>query len=819
MEKIDIAYQSFEKVLDEISSYDDSIFTEQDTRIKIIDRMLVEVLGFQLNDISTEPKSGDGFIDYKIAYHNVNRLILEAKKDGVKFNIDESYSGRSFKLNGPVFKDSTIQSGLKQAIYYSAMEGADLACLSNGKTWIVFRPNREGKKALDGIGFVFATLDSLKKEFKLFYELLSPENIRSLKYKAIFQEAEGLKLRSKSDARLVRDENHLSILERGKFSYDIDRVMSEFFSKLNGETDPDLLIKCFVETKESRAAEEKLKQLSEDLITKIRPLETEEGAILQELIERVKVTQRHEFVLLVGGKGAGKSTFIERFFKVTLSDKMKDQVLLIRVNVGESSGDINNIIDWLNQTLLDTCENILFHGAPTYEQLVSIFYFEYKRLSEGSWKGLYDNNKDQFKIDFGKHIEQRRETRPAEHIKRLIGDITKSRHKVPCIVFDNTDHFGIDFQEKVFQYARSIYEREICLIIVPITDKTSWELSKQGAIQSFENEKLYLPTPPPNKIIERRIQYLQQLMTADEQTKVKYFLAKGIKLEISNIEVFVKCLQQIFLKDPLILKWVGNLSNFDIRRCLDLSRDIIASPQISFEELFAARYASAHEELPIKSYKVKNAIVKKTYSSYPTGHHSFVQNLFFSIDNLNTSPILSIRILRLLLDKKLQRNKDDDFLAVNIITEYFSNMGVESMTTLNHLDFLLKKGLIKSYDPTILDINYSKKVELSPSGHEHYTWGFYDDDYLFLMIEVTPITDIELYNFIDQKYYDWDFRNEIILRFLNYLELEDKQFCIIPEYSSYYGQRQILQRFNWRKTALRRWISQKHSQNTRFSNW
>ncbi|HMH24703.1 MAG TPA: hypothetical protein VK563_23165 [Puia sp.] len=809
MEKIDVAYQKFEKILDEISSYSDTIFSEQDSRIKIIDRILLEVLGFNYADISTEPKSGDGYIDYLIKFNNIPKFILEAKRDGLKFAIDESYSGRYFKLNGPVFKDPTIQAGIKQAIYYSAMEGVDLACLSNGRTWIIFRANRvaENKNVFDGKGFVFASLESLKKEFKLFYELLSPDGINSLKYKAIFQDVDGLKLRSKQDAHIIRDENHLSIMDRGKFSYEIDRVMNEFFSKLNGETDPNLLIKCFVETKESYAAEQKLKRLSEELITKIRTLETQEGALLQELIERVKTTQRHEFVLLVGGKGAGKSTFVERFFKISLSKKMRDQIILIRINVGESSGDINNIIGWLDQTVLEECETILFDGAPTYDQLVSIFFYEYKRLSEGSWRVLYESNKEQFKIEFGKHIEQRRETRPMEHIKRLIGDITKSRFKIPCIVFDNADHFGIDFQEKIFQYARSIYEREICLIIVPITDRTSWELSKQGAIQSFENEKLFLPTPAPSKIIEKRIEYLQEIITSDEQTKVKYFLGKGIKLEISNIEYFVKCLQQIFLKNPLILKWVGNLSNLDIRRCLDLTRDIIASPQLSFEELFATRFTGRHEEFPIKEYKVKNAIIKKTYTSYPTGHHSFVQNLFFAIDNLNSSPILSIRILQLLLDRKNQRNKEDDFLAIGTVIEYFGNMGIESMTTLNHMDFLLKKGLINSYDPTILDINQSKKVELSPSGHEHYAWGFYDDDYLFMMIEVTPITDQDLYNYISEYYYNWNYKNNIILHFLNFLEAEDKQFCIIPDHLSYSGQKQILNRYKWRKQRLERFIS------------
>lgn len=147
-------------------------------------------------------------------------------------------------------------------------------------------------------------------------------------------------------------------------------------------------------------------------------------------------------------------------------------------------------------------------------------------MRTGNWNKLYERDKDQFKIDFGKHIEERRETRPSEYIKRMIGDITKSRLKVPCLVFDNTDHYSIEFQETVFQYARSIYEREICLVIVPITDKTSWQLSQQGAIQSFENEVLYLPMPKPKKIIEKRIEFIQKELLQPVSKKEDIFLTE-----------------------------------------------------------------------------------------------------------------------------------------------------------------------------------------------------------------------------------------------------------------------------------------------------
>lgn len=810
MEKIDAAFIQLEKICEEIKGYEHTIFSEQDTRIKIVDRIFTEVFLYPLNKIFTESRAGKGFIDYKIVYNNIPRLIVEAKKDGIDFDIDKSYSGRAFNLNGPVFKDQAVQDGLDQAIYYCAYKGVELACLTNGKTWIIFRANRlgDGKDVTSGKAFVFSTLDSIKKEFKLFYELLSQEGIDDFTFRALFQEAEGDEIRKKDFSRALKQEEHINVLVRDNYSQDFDKVMVEFFSRLSGDADPDMLAECFVESKESQIAEQDLTRISEDLINRIKTLETKESELLKELIEKVKTTNRHEFVVLIGGKGAGKSTFVERFFKYVLSQKLQESCIVVRINLSESDGNISTVVEWLNQNLLEECEKVLYEGKPSFEQIKGMFYFEYDRLREGSWRELYEKNPSQFKIDFGKHIESRRENRPTEYIKRMIGDITKSRFKVPCIVFDNTDHYSIEFQDTVFQYARAIYEKEVCLIIVPITDKTSWQLSKQGSIQSFENEALFLPTPLPKKIIEKRIEFLEKKIEIEKSTKGQYFFHKGIKLEIQSIEGFVKYLQGVFLREETVSKWIGNFANYDIRRCLELTRDLISSPHLRIED-FLKLYVSDNsqgEEEAIKPYKIKNALIKRIYHSYPVNNHKYIQNLIYLDGNVNTTPLLALRILQILVDRK-NDSREDNYILVDQIMDYFNAMGIDRNITYKHLDFLLKKGLIFSYDPTVINIENSKKVELSASGFEHYFWGINDNDYLFTMLEVTPITDQDFYSYLEQNYYQWGEKNQISLDFLNHLTAEDDLYCHIPDHVAYKGQRVINKRIDWRKTILSNWIA------------
>ena len=333
--------------------------------------------------------------------------------------------------------------------------------------------------------------------------------------------------------------------------------------EVSGDDDPNLLPLCFVVTKESQAADETLARISEDLIGRIKSLDTDNAEELQRLIERVKNTQRNEFVLIVGTKGAGKSTFIDRFFLHVLPKELRDDCIVAKINLADSEGNEKDVPNWLNQHLLKTLEDLIFeNGAPTYEQLQGIFYDEYNRWRRGSYHYLYDRDREQFKIEFGKHIEQRREERQHEYIERLLSHIVRVRRKLPCIVFDNADHFTIEFQERVFQYARSIYEKQLCLIIMPITDKTSWHLSREGALRSFESASLFLPIPSPRKILERRIEFLG-LKLADERRESGrgYFVGRGIHLSLEDLTAFTAALQSVFLRTGSVARWIGHLAN------------------------------------------------------------------------------------------------------------------------------------------------------------------------------------------------------------------------------------------------------------------
>ena len=325
---------------------------------------------------------------------------------------------------------------------------------------------------------------------------------------------------------------------------------------------------------------------------------------------------------------------------------------------------------------------------------------------------------------------------------------------------------------------------------MPITDKTSWQLSRQGALQSFETVSLFLPTPTPKTVLERRIKYLEEKVYPDDEEKGRgYFLSYGIKLDLDHLKAFANCLQHVFLETGKASDWVGALSNMDIRRSLQLTRDIMASPYIKVDELLKAFITKTAGAIP--EWDIQRAIIRRHYNFYPVGNNPYVQNIFCLRTEIGTSPLLGLRILTALRDALHKETEGKEaFMEVSQMYDYFQAMMVERRVVSLWLDAMLRTGLCFSYDPTQNTIEKVQKIELSPAGRLHLIWGCTDASYIGSMMEVTPIQHAPTYEKL--RGVPWANKNLERLEkadiFIQYLIDEDNEYTRIPKHEAYNGQ-------------------------------
>jgi len=120
-----------------------------------------------VREIHLEDQAGEGRIDYRLTVNDLSRLIVEAKREGRNLGVSEDYAGRAFKLSGSVFNTEAAREGINQAIYYCGQKGAELACVTNGHQWVIFRGNRgaDGTDTRDGKACVFGFIRASASEW------------------------------------------------------------------------------------------------------------------------------------------------------------------------------------------------------------------------------------------------------------------------------------------------------------------------------------------------------------------------------------------------------------------------------------------------------------------------------------------------------------------------------------------------------------------------------------------------------------------------------------------------------------------------------
>ena len=551
---IDEAFSTATALFSEFESHLHEIETEQDARLQIINRILTEVLGWPFRDIRTEPHSDSGYTDYLISSSGTRCFVVEAKRVGhlLVDTLNPKFS--QYKVGGAAI--SSAFPGVQQAVKYCVDHGVNYAALTNGLSWIAFQPfPANGQSYKERQAFVFPDLQSIRDNFSTFYDLFSRSGVSEKTYSLHFAKADGLSVAEFEPLAAVNRAEDLRLIPKSSLASDLEPIFREFFGSLSSETDRDMLLECFVETRESHLADANLEKIVRNIAGSIEAIESSTGDLLAHEIAGAVATGRGESVLIVGNKGAGKSTFIERFFEIVLASEIRKKCLVIRIDLLEPEGDTQSINAWLNNKIRQTIEQALFaDGHPSFEELQGLYWRDYQRWMVGQYRPLYDADKQAFKIKFGDFLNDKIEIDVHGYIIRLLEDAVNNRKLLPCLIFDNADHHSQEFQDAVFQFSQSLQKAvPFTFVVMPITDRSLWRLSKSGPFQTYAAKMFYLPVPSPKEVLERRIEFIQRKISESKDPR-EYFVGRGIRLNVENIRAFAASLEELFIREEFVAR-------------------------------------------------------------------------------------------------------------------------------------------------------------------------------------------------------------------------------------------------------------------------
>ena len=567
MHDLDKAEEIAKNLQKDIDSNLSQIVSEEDSKIQIINRVLCECLGWHPSDISAENHHENGFSDYILKNNGYPVLLIEAKRKGIiDIEVAEKNKVRYLKITGSALK--TALDGIEQAFKYASPNGFPIAVLTDGINWIIFRTFIAGANYKTKEAIVFPSFQALLNNFSLFFDLLAKPQFAKRIYNALFDEIHQKRLLLSQELLAPISDRDIKISQKSDLAFDLDRVFSSFFSRLTGDEDKDLMIECFVETRESRIADFSLEKMTSTILGNILPnVDDELSKLISSNLDTTEysATDAGETVFIVGPTGAGKTTFLDRFFHKTLPLAIRKRCVLLRVDCLNATGREDTALEWLTESLIKSIEAEIYpSGNPEWNDLLGLYHGEYKRRAQGVDAQLYANNPERFREKFGEFLDSKVETDREGYLKRLLKDAVHNRKMLPILLIDNSDEFSSEYKQKVFQFTQALRRyTNHCILIFPVTDKSAWSFSKTDIYGIYKSKRFFLPTPSPREVFRKRIDFIKNRIAVEKDNDNKnknYFLSKNIKLSIKNLDGFAKVLESIFVEHDYTSKTIGELT-------------------------------------------------------------------------------------------------------------------------------------------------------------------------------------------------------------------------------------------------------------------
>lgn len=666
---------------------------EAETRHKIIDFILHDFLSWPKNRVMVEEYIDPGFADYVLKKENGDDLLfIEAKKEGVFFELPiphtktEKYTYIGIKK---LISDQNIKKAMQQVRTYCFDTGCEYAAITNGHEWILFKTFEKGKRWEDLQAFVIRNLDFFSDSYT--------KAINTLSYIAITENASLSTLlttfKPKDRSIFYPKEKILSYshpINSNRLAATLRPLAKRFFGVIS-DNDTDFMDKCYVSQREYKSTFEGMHSLIQDSLTPyfeeygIQQLDdTGKGGKLGGRISKnIKKGRKGEVLVLFGGKGAGKSTFIKRLLHHKPPRWLKDHAVVAIVDLLKVPEEKEVIRKHIWQNLIDSLDKDLLLEGERQALLEGLFSDRYEIANKQDLSGL-EKTSEAYNLKLNELIS----TWKSDYkycAKRLV-EYWANLQKGAIVVVDNTDQYNGDMQDFCFTSAQEIANELECVTLISMREERFYDSKIHGVLDAFQNSGFHISSPNPAEVFKKRLDYTINLIKQ-----------KGKRLEVlgevedslaKDCNIYLNILRGEFsnLKSPLT-NFLAACSHGDTRLSLDLFCSFLLSGYTNVDEMITAGRWNFKIHQVIKPVMIPNRY-------FYDENLSDIPNIYQLRSNRHGSHFTALRILR-----KISKGSDKTSPSFHSIAElraYFSEVFNMVEDFEKNIDVLLKHSFIES---------------------------------------------------------------------------------------------------------------------------
>lgn len=768
------------------SKYSKQKLNEADTRFKIIDTILTDILKWDKDPLSLEVIKKSLRMDYVLyGKRKKPQLIIESKKSGSYFhlpsNINSSLNYQKVTVE-KLMSDRSLKQAIDQVKEYCEELGCNFACVSNGDIWVFFCLNSSQGPWKKLPAFVVRDLNFFSENYNIAEQIFG--------YNSIINN-----LSLKNNIGVTRQlQPEIFFPKHSITAYDMPVNSNTYASYFNSIAriyfgnipfdDNDFFENCYVTNKgHYDDLQKNMDGIIFDSLTPFfraqgfKDFNEKDGGLFVEKLETIMRNENlNNVMILFGGRGSGKSTFVKRLLK-----HLKPRVIENSVTALVDLIDSSQIPDELSKEIWQKAlfqidkEKLLEGDKDTLLQLFEDRYTLYKKQILLGYEESTVTYKDLVNEFLSKSLSD------TKYCCERVSKFWKSRNKGLIIVLDNMDQLRPELQDISFLNAVEIAKKINCLVIISMREERFYNAKTKGVLDAYQTPGFHITSPVIPEVISKRIKYANRKLTGkiDLRREIEIYDEHTFKI-LKNF--MIVCDKEVNRKGSDFSKFLRFSTHGDVRQALEFFKGFIQSGYTNVSEM------AADTTWKLQSHQVIKPMMVPSRFFY-SEKASRMPNLYQLRNEANSSHFCGLRILSMLKNKGSDKASAGLYDVKYLIQQFENDYNLKA-ECINHLNIFLAKGIVEANNRLEEYSDDVDQIKITSFGKYMVDSLAYDFTYLDLISLDCGIYDEALNNFMINSanhevelYHQKKFHDRIMSRlnrvdqFIEYLERqEDKEF-------------------------------------------
>ncbi|MCC6908089.1 MAG: hypothetical protein IT430_09130 [Phycisphaerales bacterium] len=759
----DDAFHKFRTIRPSFSSGQDA--NEATTRMRVIDQILFEVLGWDRARVDTETFARDvGFADYVFDHRASRALVLEAKREGTTFLVSgDQYPDRPVSFSLLASESKTAAAALRQAANYANSYGSRYVAITNGHQWVFGLTYVPGESIEDRRVFVFESLDAIERKFRVFFKCLSPIG---LLYNAVI----GQLFRSRTDPApsklsasiagypVVRTEaairNHLRV------------PLQLIWEEVNqNDSDQSFLQECYITPGKADGT----LQLAQELIDQRKRTDAivaEKAARASDVGDLLSAAKSPEKPIVVLGRiGHGKSIYLQYLRQVRAKESL-EKYIQIDVDFLDRPETPEAVADYLygeiERQLLENYGIDIYDDA-TVRGVLRLPTLRFRKSVEGTLAARQGQAQlEEAEAQFLANFVRDRQI----YLKHVFHHLRSGQGHSVSVFFDNIDRRIDAIQEEAALRASAAARDWSALVFICLRPGTLQRSNLDGALDSIAPKIISIAPPKAAVMLRKRFDYAASLARGENQRieVVRAALGKEVAWDLgSAAEVLECCADSVRRRAELGSMFTG-IANGNNRVLIQYVRQMLISGNLNTQKILELWRSGGYT---LREHEVARAIIFGDAIHYDPNDCKFLN--LFDIETSDPREHFLLLVILEFMNRHYEGTQRHGYCTIEEIVGHACGSGYSAESVFAGLRQLFEREYCEGVR---FESNWEAvgdRLRLRDRGRYHITSLVKSFVYLDAVVVDTPILDMD----VRRRIRDVDTISERLERaavFLRYLD-------------------------------------------------